>query len=154
MAKESRKELKGHFNIHDIPTEENFASLIDSFHHKDDGEIIKSIKSENGSTTLQFTSDQSFEIQGPIFKDRVGIGNFNPDCRLHISGNQSDPVDHFRIDGSSKYIAQTIFNKNHSGSSLVRLYGRNGKVETQIEAARGGGDSGNIQKNFHAEVNS
>lgn len=48
MAAENRTNLKSHFQTGDIPTEQHFSNLIDSFHHKEDA------SEQSSSNTLFF----------------------------------------------------------------------------------------------------
>lgn len=52
--------LKTWFQTGDKPTEQQFANLIDSFHHKDDGDLITSYTlATNGDLTLTFSDEQT-----------------------------------------------------------------------------------------------
>ncbi|TCI93692.1 hypothetical protein [Tenacibaculum sp. M341] len=56
--------LKSWFQTGDKPTETQFANLIDSFHHKDDGQIITSYKLfANGNLSLTFSDGITANIQ-------------------------------------------------------------------------------------------
>lgn len=55
----SRETLKTYFETGDIPTELQFAELIDSLRHLEDGEVIKEIKIENSQIILTVTDENN-----------------------------------------------------------------------------------------------
>lgn len=56
--------LKSWFQTGDKPTENQFSNLIDSFHHKDDGQIIKSYQLfGNGNVSFVFSDGQIVNVE-------------------------------------------------------------------------------------------
>lgn len=70
MAKKSIPELKSYFETGDVPSEGQFADLIDSFHHKDNGVLVTghSYDGDTGVFVLQFSdgTQETFTIPTDI----------------------------------------------------------------------------------------
>lgn len=56
--------IKSWFETGDLPTEQQFANTWDSFHHKDDGEAIKTYQvDDKGTVTFVLTNDETIRIE-------------------------------------------------------------------------------------------
>ena len=124
--------IKTWFETGDSPTEQQFNDAFDSFHHKDNGEVIVS-KSINESGDVSFTfSDgevltiEKFDLDAikdllslDFDNERVGIGTTNPLSKFHIH----DGV--FRITGTNGtfFIHQDKLNSYPSNNFLLQTNG-------------------------------
>jgi len=74
MSKKSILALKSYFETGDKPTQEEFRSLIDSYVHKDDGVIIKTIITNNeGDITITFTDGAVIVIDKFTLPDEMPV---------------------------------------------------------------------------------
>lgn len=70
----SKDILKTYFQTGDFPTEAQFAELIDSFRHVDDGSVIKNFTiNSNGDLTINLSSNQSIQIDKFVLPSSMPI---------------------------------------------------------------------------------
>jgi hypothetical protein len=66
MSKKTIAILKSYFETGDRPTESQFADLIDSFYHKDNGKLVSNVtEDENGKVRFEFADSSAFEFTYP-----------------------------------------------------------------------------------------
>jgi hypothetical protein len=144
--KRSRNELKGYFESGDKPTQTQFADLIDSFFHEEDGKIVTSIdESDPENKIINFSDGTNITLSS------AGNGDIDVAAVSGISKAFADGVrdDILRNDGNAAKTVLTVMNTTSGKVQIASLGGGN-----EVVAYLTGEDlvSGNVQERVFLEL--